>query len=106
MRNEVLAKLLARNIRTKREELGRTQEEITELAGLSRTSLVNIESGLQGVTLSNLYALAEALGIDPRELLPNPDELEKARVLRVNGYNLVLTDDEIAELRAQLEAQS
>jgi transcriptional regulator with XRE-family HTH domain len=39
---------------------------------LSRSSIANIERGKQGVSLLQLYVLAEALEVTPADLLPPP----------------------------------
>ena len=53
---------------------------------LSRSSIANIERGLQGISLPQLYAVARALDVEPADLVPecsqvfdeNPvDELAK-----------------------------
>jgi len=59
-------------LRRLRAERGLRQDEVASGAKLSRTSIVNIERGRQGVALSTVYRLAEALGVDPCELLPQP----------------------------------
>lgn len=66
--NEEFGRLL-RMLRTK---AGLSQEALAEAAGLSRTSVVNIEAGRQGASLATLYRLADALGCDPARLLPAP----------------------------------
>lgn len=60
----------ARNLRGRRDAAGISQESLAERASLSRTSIVNIEKGRQGVSLGTLYRLAEALALDPAALLP------------------------------------
>lgn len=47
-----------------------TQESLAEAADLSRTSIVNIEAGRQGVSLATIYRLADAIGVAPEALLP------------------------------------
>lgn len=47
-----------------------TQEQLAKAVGLSRTSIVNIESQRQAITLETLYALGKALGVNPKRLLP------------------------------------
>ena len=47
-----------------------SQEELATRAKLSRTSIVNIERGRQGVSLVTLYSLAAALNVTPAVLLP------------------------------------
>jgi transcriptional regulator with XRE-family HTH domain len=75
-----------RVLREKRKSAGFTQDHVAARIGLSRTSVTNIERGRQHVTLHVLYALADAIGAKPMELLPDgallaaPDE-ELAKVL-------------------------
>lgn len=49
-----------------------TQDDLALLAEISRTSVVNIEKGRQGVSLHTLYRLAQALDVPPAALLPSP----------------------------------
>ena len=58
-------------IKSRREELGLTQEAAAAAAGFSgRTAWNNIETGGRtAVTLATLGKLAKALDISPRELL-------------------------------------
>lgn len=56
-----------RAIRTKRNQ---TQEQLSRAAGMSRTSLTNIEAGRQKSPLHELLKLADALDIELRELIP------------------------------------
>jgi transcriptional regulator with XRE-family HTH domain len=60
-----------RVLREKRKSAGFTQDDVAGRIGLSRTSVTNIERGRQHVTLHVLYALADAIGAKPAELLPD-----------------------------------
>ena len=64
------------HLRRLRSEAELTQEELAEAARLSRPSIVNIEAGRQGVTLATLYRLADALGLEPGQLLPALNAIE------------------------------
>lgn len=55
-----------REIRTKK---GLSQEELAELSGLHRTYISSLELGKRNVSLINIYALANALGVTPDKLL-------------------------------------
>jgi transcriptional regulator with XRE-family HTH domain len=62
-------KLFAANVRRLRASAGLSQEALAERAGLHRTYVSSIERGERNLTLENIFRLAEALGVDPRELL-------------------------------------
>lgn len=57
-------------IRRYRKERRMMQKDLAEKIGLSRGSITNIEKGLSGTTLENLYAIADALGITIHDLIP------------------------------------
>lgn len=62
-------------VRGQREKTDLTQEELAERVGLARTSITHIESGRQRIQIDTLYAIAEALQVDPAALLP-PSNVE------------------------------
>lgn len=49
---------------------GMTQEGLAETADLHRTYVGSVERGERNVSIDNIYALADALGVSARELLP------------------------------------
>jgi transcriptional regulator with XRE-family HTH domain len=53
-----------------------TQGELASLVGLERTSITNIESGIQKVPLHVLYRLCEQLGVHVHEVLPEIVEVQ------------------------------
>jgi DNA-binding XRE family transcriptional regulator len=67
-------------VRQRRGEAGLSQRQVAEAADLSRASVVNVETGRQGVSLGTLYRLARALGCEPAELLPRPPQTETPRI--------------------------
>lgn len=62
-----------RQLRTARKDARLTQEELAERVGLTRTSITNIERGMQHISLRQLYLLAAAVGLRPGQLLPDHD---------------------------------
>jgi transcriptional regulator with XRE-family HTH domain len=47
-----------------------SQAKLADQVKLSRTSIVNIESGRHRIQIHVLYEIARALGVDPRQFLP------------------------------------
>lgn len=60
--------LAAKRIRQIREGKGLSQEALADIAGLHRTYVSSIERGEKNFTVDSLERLAEALGVDAREL--------------------------------------
>jgi transcriptional regulator with XRE-family HTH domain len=57
-------------LRSKRKELGISQDKLALLAEIDRSYAGRIERGEVNITLEKAYQLAEVLGCDVRELLP------------------------------------
>lgn len=68
--------MLAHNVRRVRQEIGLSQEALADLAGLHRTYVSSIERGTRNVGVTNVFRLAQALGVDPRELLRPIEETD------------------------------
>jgi transcriptional regulator with XRE-family HTH domain len=60
---------LARNVRSERERLGWSQEQLAEQSGIHRTYVSGVERGRRNPTITVLAALANALGTSPSALL-------------------------------------
>lgn len=58
-----------RRVRDRRVELGLSQEDLAERAGLHRTYISSLEQGRRNVAVHNVVRLAEALDIDPAHLV-------------------------------------
>lgn len=61
-------------IRKARVSKGINQQELADLVGLRRTSIVNIEGGRQRLPLTTLYDIADALGVQAVALLPRNED--------------------------------
>jgi transcriptional regulator with XRE-family HTH domain len=55
-------------VRARREELGLTQEDLADRAGIHRTYLSDVERGGRNLSLINIEKLAEALAMKMSEL--------------------------------------
>lgn len=61
--------ILAKNLRRYRNNTGLSQEELADRAGLHRTYISSVERAERNISLENIFLLAEALDIEPGELL-------------------------------------
>lgn len=64
-----LVTVFAANVRRKRLELGLSQEELAEAAGVHRTYVGMLERGEKNVTIYNIERIALALHVEPASLL-------------------------------------
>jgi transcriptional regulator with XRE-family HTH domain len=65
-------KAVGHNIRTRRTELGMTQEVLALKSGVTRNVLIHVEFGRRGLLYERLFDIADALGISASELLDVP----------------------------------
>lgn len=65
-----ICKRFGKLLAERRTGAGMSQEAFANAVGLSRTSITNIESGRQPVSLHTLYSMADILGIEVVDLLP------------------------------------
>lgn len=70
-----LYQVLGGKIRDARTSRQLSQGDVAQRLSLSRSSITNIENGLQKISLLDLYKVAEAFEIDLVELLPARLEL-------------------------------
>lgn len=61
--------LFGKIVRQKRITKGISQEELAFTSGLHRTYISEIERGLRNVSLENIVKIANALNVEPKDLL-------------------------------------
>ena len=61
--------VLGKNIRSRRQELGISQEELAFRARIHRTYMSTVERGLRNVAIDNIEKIAKALGVKTHQLL-------------------------------------
>lgn len=66
--------IFAKNVRRYRIENNLSQEKLAELAGLHRTYISAVEREQRNISLSNIQHIANALKIEPYELLIDGDK--------------------------------
>jgi transcriptional regulator with XRE-family HTH domain len=68
-----------RQVRSRRNALGWTQDQLAERISLTRGSVANIEAGRQSVLLHQFLDIADALDVPPAQLLPVTDATVRQR---------------------------
>ena len=67
-----LRMVFAENLRAKRLALQLSQEELAALCGLHRTYISDIERGTRNLSIDNVERIAEALKVEPADLMRRP----------------------------------
>lgn len=67
--------LFGQVVRSHREALGLSQEELAAASGLHRTYIGSVERGERNVSLKNIYLIASALKTTAGKLLCQVDDL-------------------------------
>jgi transcriptional regulator with XRE-family HTH domain len=67
-RNKLLV-ALGKNVRTRRDSAGLTQEQLGDKAGLDPTYISGIERGVRNPSVLSIERLARALGVSVSEIL-------------------------------------
>lgn len=68
------------SVRTIRQRLGLSQEELAAICGLHRTYIGSIERGERNVSLQNIYVLAGALKTSAADLLRDAELIRDANI--------------------------
>lgn len=69
---------IGRRVREVRRELRLTQRQVAQLAGLHVPTVVRIERGAHEPTLTTVWTLATAMGVEPSRILSALDSREVA----------------------------
>jgi transcriptional regulator with XRE-family HTH domain len=64
-----LCRRFGMNVKVARAAAGHTQEELADMAGVARSYMSDVERGVRNPTLMVVERIAQALDIDPAELL-------------------------------------
>lgn len=67
-----LVGIFAANVRRIRNEIGISQEELAERAGVHRTYVGMLERGEKNVTIYNIERIADAFSVEASTLLESP----------------------------------
>ena len=97
-------------VQRRRNELGFTQEEFSESAGMHRTYLAGIESGKRNPSLEIIRKLAHALDVslavllDSAEKRPDQDKARKQQGLPGQPVDILLVEDNPRDAEVALRA--
>ena len=75
MEKDEQLKLLGKQIRTIREDLGETQDQMAFKAGFARSYYSGVERGVRNISAVNLIQLAKTLGVEVGDLFPQLKKL-------------------------------
>lgn len=107
MRKIDLKSQLGTAIRTKRNDLGISQEELADRAGLHRTYISDIERGARNLSLESIDKLATALQISISSLFfnaDNPSHLPRNAASPADSVDIVLVEDDENDAELALHA--
>lgn len=88
---------LGKNIRNRREQLGLSQIDLAKMLGYKdRSTIAKIESGVNDITQSKVFAIANALETTPAALMgldsnPQPIESDELGATKKALYDLIDT---------------
>ena len=84
-----------------------TQAELANLLNVQRTSLTNIEQGLQRPPLAMLYKISHALAIDLASLLPSMESvlIPAEKIVAAGEHARVSVPEKTASLLRRLESE-
>lgn len=99
MKPEPIYRQIGGIIRSLRRRADKPQEWLATQLGISRATLANIETGRQRILVHQLYAVAQALGVDVNEMLPTPPSQALASI---NWRALSFEGDLNAEQKQQV----
>lgn len=82
MKSEDIYRRIGLLIKNRRKQLGLTQEKLANQLAISRASLASIETGRQNVLVHQLYRLATALQLEPKDFLPTFSDIKPTHDIR------------------------
>ena len=62
-------RVFGRRVRVLRQEQGLSQEALADLVGIHRTYIGSVERGERNISLDNINAIADTLGVSPALLV-------------------------------------
>lgn len=96
--NDVLYKLIGERVSEFRKANKTSQDELSKKANVGRTTISNIESGKQQVSIHTLLQIAEALNLEIHSLIPLYSEVKNEMVPQHDKVSEILDQQNIDEI--------
>ena len=97
----ILYKIIGDRIKSKRKELGLSQDDLSKHLNLGRSSISNIEIGRHQIPLSVLYELSILLKINVHNLLPTYEEVVELLNSKIKEYSKILEAKDLNSLQRE-----
>ena len=78
MKPAAVLEYVSQNVRAYRSLKGLSQQQLADLAGLSRRMVAGVESGQDNISLAKLSLIADALGVDFAQIIAAPEQQGQA----------------------------
>lgn len=94
---KVINQLIGQNIRNLREKRGFKQGDLAKVINRTRSSISNIEQGIQTLQIGDLYKLAEFFDVEVSSILPTLQEIKLSNSTtktKLEYYKHTLTENE------------
>lgn len=80
IQTEKLLRTFGQVIRSLRNKMNLSQEELADRAGLHRTYIGDIERGARNIALKNIFRISDALEVEPEKLVRTlSNQIRKAK---------------------------
>lgn len=105
---DLLYRKIGELVKQRRVDLGLGQAEVALAAGLTRTSISNLEKGRQRVPLHVLYKICSALDVEVSSILPPRVEVQELRTVPIDVREITpelpsITAEWLLELDEELQ---
>jgi CheY-like chemotaxis protein/DNA-binding XRE family transcriptional regulator len=100
----ILQETLGRAVRSRRHELGLSQEELAWRAGLNRTYVTDVERGARNLSLSTVDRLAQALQMPLSVLMKNAGGVRETGGGETGRVDILLVEDNPRDVELTLRA--
>ena len=91
--HQTLTSQLGKNIRSRRKQLGMTQEQLAEMLGVGHQALSRIEQGKMAPKMDRLPCLAQSLQCSVADLFRQDEERSISHAKRIEELLIGLSND-------------